>query len=203
MIFEPSKMCFHMIYISIWSYAWKKSQFIILKIPPHLFRLLVGKIHALSIEVLCFEFQAGQKLLLRNYHLYKNLLIWSRWCQQQFCSIRKRKNEFQVLNKVRIKLLWLILLSLLPFKPRHDKTNKMNVRPANSDQPGQPPSLIKVFAVRMKKPWVFSYPLSAQRRLWSDWAYAKAELSLRWAHCLSFCWFCHFAAHLVGKLVWC
>ena len=26
-----------------------------------------------------------------------------------------------------------------------------------------------VFAVRMKKPWVFSYPLSAQQRLWSDW----------------------------------
>ena len=25
------------------------------------------------------------------------------------------------------------------------------------------------FAVRMKKAWVLSYPLSAQRRLWSDW----------------------------------
>ena len=40
----------------------------------------------------------------------------------------------------------------------------------DSDQPGHPPSLIRVFAVRMKKPWVLSYPLSAQRRLWSDWA---------------------------------
>ena len=30
----------------------KKSQFILLKIPPHVVRLL-GKIHALSIEVLC------------------------------------------------------------------------------------------------------------------------------------------------------
>ena len=40
----------------------------------------------------------------------------------------------------------------------------------DSDQPGYPPSLIRVFAVRMKKPWVLSYPLSAQRRLWSDWA---------------------------------
>ena len=38
------------------------------------------------------------------------------------------------------------------------------------DQPGHPPSLIRVFAVRMRKAWVFSYPLSAQRRLWSDWA---------------------------------
>ena len=35
----------------------------------------------------------------------------------------------------------------------------------DSDQPGHPPSLIRVFAVRMKKAWVLSYPLSAQRRL--------------------------------------
>ena len=52
----------------------------------------------------------------------------------------------------------------------------------DSDQPGHPPSLIRVFAVRMKKPWVLSYLLSAQRRLWSDWADAQADLSLRWAH---------------------
>ena len=39
----------------------------------------------------------------------------------------------------------------------------------DSDQPGHPPSLISVFAVRMKKPWDLNYTLSAQRRLWSDW----------------------------------
>ena len=44
------------------------------------------------------------------------------------------------------------------------------------------PSLIRVFAVRMKKAWVLSYPLRAQRRHWSDWANAQADLSLRWAH---------------------
>ena len=38
------------------------------------------------------------------------------------------------------------------------------------------------FAVRVKKAWVLSYTLSAQRRLWSDWADAQADLSLRWAH---------------------
>ena len=32
----------------------------------------------------------------------------------------------------------------------------------DSDQPGHPPSLIRVFAVHMKKAWVLSYPLSAQ-----------------------------------------
>ena len=42
----------------------------------------------------------------------------------------------------------------------------------DSDQPGHPFSLIRVFAVCMKKPWVLSYPLSAQRRLWSDWAHS-------------------------------
>ena len=45
-----------------------------------------------------------------------------------------------------------------------------------------PPSLIRVFAVCMKKAWVLSYPLSAQRRLWSDWADAQADLSVHWAH---------------------
>ena len=43
----------------------------------------------------------------------------------------------------------------------------------DSDQPGHPPSLIRVFAVRMKKSWVHSYPLSAQRRCWSNWADAQ------------------------------
>ena len=52
----------------------------------------------------------------------------------------------------------------------------------DSDQPGHPASLIRLFAVRMKKAWTLSYPLSAQRRLWSDWADAQADLGLRWAH---------------------
>ena len=75
------------------------------------------------------------------------------------------------------------------------KTNTMTVCPANSDQPGHPPSLIRVFAVRSigssgpkLSPW-------GQRRLWSDWADAQADLSLRWAQ-ISFWWFCYEAAHL-------
>ena len=35
----------------------------------------------------------------------------------------------------------------------------------DSDQPGHTSSLIIVFAVRMKKAWVLSYPMSAERRL--------------------------------------
>ena len=41
-----------------------------------------------------------------------------------------------------------------------------------------------------------AYPLSAQRRLWSDWTGAQADLSFRWAH-WSFCWFCHAQAHIL------
>ena len=90
----------------------------------------------------------------------------------------------------------------------HGKTIKMACAPSedsdqpghppsliseDSDQPGHLPSLIRVFAVCIKKAWVLSYPLSAQWRLWSDWADAQADLSLRWAY-MPICWFCHNAA---------
>ena len=65
----------------------------------------------------------------------------------------------------------------------------------DSDQPGHPPSLIRVFAVYMKKPWVLSYPLRAQRRLWSDWADAQTDLSLRWTHT-------HFDGFVMSRLRW-
>ena len=54
-------------------------------------------------------------------------------------------------------------------------------------------SVWSVFAVRMMKAWVLSYPLSAQWRLWSDWVDAEAE-SLPGEQ--SFCWFCQEAAHI-------
>ena len=45
------------------------------------------------------------------------------------------------------------------------KPTKWCVPSEDSDQPGHAPSLIRVFAVRMKKAWVHSYPLSTQQRL--------------------------------------
>ena len=63
----------------------------------------------------------------------------------------------------------------------------------DSDQPGHQPSLIRVFAVCMKKSWVLSYPLSTQRRLWSDWADAQADLSLRWSYS-------HFVGFVMSRL---
>ena len=68
------------------------------------------------------------------------------------------------------------------FEPWHDKTNKMAVRLAKTQIRLGIRPVWSVFTVRMKKFWVLSYPLNAQRRLWSDWADAQADLSLRWAH---------------------
>ena len=80
------------------------------------------------------------------------------------------------------------------FGPAHDKTYKMVRAPSEeSDQTGHPPSLIRVFVVRMKKVWFLSDPLGAQRRLRSVWAEAQADLSLRWAH-MPLSWFCHVLA---------
>ena len=86
------------------------------------------------------------------------------------------------------------------YEPQHDKSNKMICAPSeDANQPGHPPRLNKVFAFRMKKHWVLSYPLSAQRRLWSDWADAQADMSLCRAH-MPFCWLYHAAAHISCSL---
>ena len=59
---------------------------------------------------------------------------------------------------------------LLRNEPPNDQTKKMACVPSeDSDQPGHPSILTRVFAVRKKKDWVLSYTLSA-------------DLSLRWAH---------------------
>ena len=72
----------------------------------------------------------------------------------------------------------------------------------DSDQPGHPPSLIRVFAVRSMGSWGPKLSSCGQRRLWSDWADAQADLSLRRAH-MPFCWFCHEAAQFNVQLIRC
>ena len=72
-------------------------------------------------------------------------------------------------------------------QPPHDKTNKMACAPSeDSDQPGHLPSLIRVFAVCMKKAWVLSYPLSTGCPGW---------LSLCWAHS-------HFVGFVMRQLIY-
>ena len=69
-------------------------------------------------------------------------------------------------------------------EPPHDKTNKVTVCPAKTQIS---------LGIRMKKAWVLSYPLSAQRRLWSDWVDAQADLSLCWVHS-------HFVCFVMSQL---
>ena len=59
-----------------------------------------------------------------------------------------------------------------------DKTNKMTCVPSkDSDQPGHPPSLIRVFAVSMKKSWFLNFLLSAQWRLGECPGWFESSLS--------------------------
>ena len=76
------------------------------------------------------------------------------------------------------------------------RPNQMACAPSeDSDQPGHPPSLIRVFAVHMKKAEVLSYHESAQRSLWSDsgrmprliWAFAGRK-----GHFFFFSWVASF-----------
>ena len=75
------------------------------------------------------------------------------------------------------------------------KPTKWPVRPAKTQISLGICPVWSVFAVRMKKQWDLSYPLSEHRRLWSDCADAQADLSFSWAH-MSFCWFCRAVAQI-------
>ena len=72
-----------------------------------------------------------------------------------------------------------LLIDILKYEPLHDKTSKMTVRPAKTQT-----SLD-----------IRSFSNKVQSEDWSDWADAKADLSLRWAH-MPFCWFCPKAAYI-------
>ena len=108
-----------------------------------------------------------------RFELQYNPHVGRKW---NYESMNNPSGQFIIVNIVKHTV-----------EPPHDKTNKMTVRPAKTDQPGHPPSLIRVFAVRMKIAWVLCYPLSASED-WSDWVDAQADLSLRWAHshCVGF-----------------
>ena len=126
--------------------------------------------------------------------------MYSTWtCVQGICWVTWLKNDWKnVESKAKLKHTHTNLVALysnysgvwqhiMPgqqiYEPPLDKTNNMACAPSeDSDQPGHSPSLIRFFTVRMKKAWVLRYPMSTQRRLWSDWADAQADQSLRWVH---------------------
>ena len=92
------------------------------------------------------------------------------------------------------------------------KPTNVAVRPAKTQISLGIRLVWSVFAVRMKKALVLSYPLSAQRRHWSDWADAQADTLFRLDGCpgwsesslgaQSLCCFCHVAAHNLILQAW-
>ena len=89
---------------------------------------------------------------------------------------------YQALFSMCISVMVPVNRTILHLSHLMTKPTKWHVCSAKTNQPGHLPSLIRIFAVRMKKAQVLSYLLCAQRGLWSDWADAQADLSLRWAH---------------------
>ena len=80
----------------------------------------------------------------------------------------------------------------------HDKSYKMTCSPSEySDKPGHPLNLWSQSSLSAWKTLgPYSYPLSAQRRLWSVRMDAQSDLSPCWVH-ISFCLFCHASARMV------
>ena len=79
--------------------------------------------------------------------------------------------SYRLVSRNVLSQSFLLTIFSLPYKLSQcmTKPTMACAHSEDSDQPEHPPGLIRVFPVRMKKAWVFSYPFSAQRRLWSDW----------------------------------
>ena len=86
-------------------------------------------------------------------------------------------------NVAHMKTLNCGLISLTYVQADLSHYTKQKCLPSeDSDQAGHPPSLIRVFAVRLMGSSGPKLSLCGQRRLWSDWADAQADLSLLWVH---------------------
>ena len=129
-------------------------------------------------------------LQLQNSKEFKTVVLYF-----SFLSLRIRMIHYCIWYTQKINNS--LQRSIVLYKSRLIQNQQCGCAPSeDSDQPGPPPGLIRVFAVRMKKAWVLSYPMSAQRRLWSDRADAQADLSLRWAHT-------HFVGFVTRRLIIC
>ena len=108
----------------------------------------------------------GMFWLFSDHFLNENLLSCRIRTPVQFFSLLRK----WVHNNDKIKTTCRWLVQIID-EPQHDKTNIMTCAPSkDSDQPGPPPSLIRVFSV-------------------------QADLRLCWAH-MPFCWFCRAAAQI-------
>ena len=104
---------------------------------------------------------------LHNYLMWHVVKTMTPYLSDQFRDARSILTEAISGKKVRMRYI---------FEQRHQKTNKMAVGPAKTQISLGICPVWSVFAVHMKKDWVLSCLLSAQWRLWSDWADAQADL---------------------------
>ena len=72
----------------------------------------------------------------------------------------------------------LVALTDIQMSQSTKQPTKWPVRPAKTQISLGIHPVWSVIPVHMKKPWGLGYPLSAYRRLWSDWADAQPDLSL-------------------------
>ena len=61
-------------------------------------------------------------------------------------------------------------------------TTNLHVRPAETQIKLRIRAGWAMFTAHLKTLWILGYPQCALQRLWSDYADAQADLSLRWAH---------------------
>ena len=139
-----------------------------------------------------FEFlMIDQAEWQKDYSSFFSSLISGGWGAEgeggQVCRYREKENHnrFPWTETTNLEFRNSVK-GLRLFEPPRDKTNNMVCAPSeDSDQPGRPPSLIRVFvAVHMKKAWVLSYQLNAQRRLirlgWSESSLGAQSLCWFW-----------------------
>ena len=115
------------------------------------------------------------------------LLFWKYLQKKEFNSNAVYTKICSFLNSLR---------KAKSFELPHDKTNKLAVRPAQTQiSLGIRPVWSESSLCAQ---WVAKDPsfLHADSEDWSDWADAQADLSLHLAH-MPFCWFFHEAAHLL------
>ena len=126
--------------------------------------------------------------------------VWNIWRDEKNAAKYKLKESVVPFDKKTLTNLERQILKVRN-ETAHDKTNKMACAPSeDSDQPGHPSSLIRVFAVRpVWSESSLSRALSAWRKLGSlapakRTADTQADLNLRWAQS-------HFVGFVMRRLI--
>ena len=109
-----------------------------------------------------------------------SLVLWGNYRPEVCHFYLITPSNWQDLNNLKKMLIlndgvsfvfWTWSTGKMANEPHRDKTNKIACVPSeDSDQPGHPPGLIRVFAVRSMGSWGSKLSSCGQWRLWSDWA---------------------------------